>query len=216
LQNFVGEYLENKQEDLPKVFGGPAAYDELILSDVSDALYVPLPVAIKKDWVIKALKAGKHVVLEKPAALTAADYQEMLNVAYVNNKFLMDGTMFPHHPRTSKILDSLSEIGQVNRIQASFSFLAHQAFLDGTNIRARKDGDPHGCIGDLGWYCIRYALVVFGKLGSKVESAQVVDFEVNKHGVPIDATCVVKFQNVSTCTGSGIIKYSCTFPYRMN
>jgi hypothetical protein len=138
----------------------------------------------------------------------------MLNVAYANNKFLMDGTMFPHHPRTTKILDSLSEIGQVNRIQASFSFLAHQAFLDGSDIRARKDGDPHGCIGDLGWYCIRYALVVFEKLGSKVESAQVVDFEVNKHGVPIDATCVVQFQNVST--GSGIIKYACTFPYRMN
>lgn len=196
-QSFASKYLAKRQADPPTVFGGSTAYDDLIQSDVAEALYIPLPLTIKKDWVLKALRAGKHVVLEKPAALTGLDYQEMLDEAYANNKFLLDGTMFPHHPRTRKILDSVSEIGQVNRIQASFTFLADQAFLEGSDIRARKDGDPHGCIGDLGWYCIRYALIVFGKLGSTVESAQVVDIELNKHGVPVDATCVIRFQNVS-------------------
>eukprot|EP00980_Cylindrotheca_fusiformis_P021366 scaffold8240_cov133-Cylindrotheca_fusiformis.AAC.11 len=192
---FAAEYLENKQAFVPTVFGGPEAYDDLIASDVADALYIPLPVTIKKEWVIKALKSGKHVVMEKPAALSVSDYQEMLDVAYSNNKFLMDGTMFPHHPRTHHILDSLLGIGDIIRIESSFTFLADQAFLDGSNIRARKDGDPQGCIGDLGWYCIRYALMVFGKLGCSVESAQVVDYSLNKHGVPMVATCAIRFQN---------------------
>jgi predicted dehydrogenase len=169
----------------------------LIQSTHVDAVYIPLPVVVKKSWVIKTLISGKHVVIEKPVAMRAADYNEILNAARIHHKFLLDGTMFPHHPRTSKIIDSLCELGQVDRIEANFTFLADQEFLDGSNIRARKDGDPHGCLGDLGWYCIRYALMIFGKLGANVKSAQVVDFEVNKHGVPIDAVCVVRFENVS-------------------
>lgn len=154
---------------------------------------------MKKEWVLQALQNGKHVVLEKPAALTASDYEEMLSVAYTNGKFLLDGTMFPHHGRSQSIVDRCSDtIGNVDRIQCSFTFLADEAFWNGDNIRARKDGDPHGCIGDLGWYCIRFGLMVYyEKLGFNVVSAKVVDFEVNRHGVPMDATCVVRFEGVS-------------------
>ena len=201
---FVKQYLSERTSDDVKVFGGSNAYDELIQSSnqIVDALYIPLPLAIKKQWVIKALYAGKHVVIEKPAALNATDYDEMLAAAQENKKFLLDGTMFPHHQRTREILDCVASttsnsIGNVDRIEADFTFLASESFLDGSDIRARKDGDPHGCIGDLGWYCIRYALMVFESLGSKVLNAQVVDFELNKHGVCIDATCVIRFENVS-------------------
>lgn len=182
-----------------EIFGGTNAYRELIQSSTCDALYIPLPVALKKEWVIQALQGGKHVVLEKPAALTATDYEEMLSVAYANGRFLLDGTMFPHHGRMGIILDrAATDIGSVDRIQCSFTFLADEAFLNGNNIRCRKDGDPHGCIGDLGWYCIRFGLMVYERLGfSAVTSAKVVDFEVNQHGVPIDATCVVRFEGVS-------------------
>jgi predicted dehydrogenase len=153
---------------------------------------------VKKEWVIKALKAGKHVVLEKPVAVTASDYEEILSVAYANNKFVMDGTMFPHHKRTRDILEYVADekVGHVNRVECNFTFMTDDAWQD-DNIRARKDGDPHGCIGDLGWYCICYGLMVFSKLGSNPKSAQVVDFEVTKHGVPLDATCVVRFEDVS-------------------
>lgn len=208
-ENFVNQYLSERatSDDDVKVFGGTNAYDELIQSSnlLVDAVYIPLPLAIKKQWVIKALHAGKHVVIEKPAALNATDYEEMLKVAQENKKFLLDGTMFPHHQRTRDILECVastttttsSSIGNVDRIEVDFTFLASQSFLDGSDIRARKDGDPHGCLGDLGWYCIRYALMVFESLGSKVLNAQVVDFELNKHGVCIDATCVIRFENVS-------------------
>mmetsp|Transcript_44377 Transcript_44377/g.106920 ORF Transcript_44377/g.106920 Transcript_44377/m.106920 type:complete len:262 (-) Transcript_44377:278-1063(-) len=132
----------------------------------------------------------------------------MLSVAYVNGKFLLDGTMFPHHGRMGNILDRVAaadDFGSVDRIQCSFTFLADEAFLNGSNIRARKDGDPHGCIGDLGWYCIRFGLMVYERLGFSVTSVKVVDFEVNQHGVPIDATCVVRFD------GGKVLWFHCGF-----
>ena len=75
-----------------------------------------------------------------------------------------------------------------------------EAFEQG-NIRAKKGGDPQGCIGDLGWYCIRFGLMVFGRLGYEVKSAQVVDYKVTNEGVPLDATCVVRFDEVSNIVG---------------
>ena len=144
------------------------------------------------------------MVLEKPVALNAMDYQEILNVAYANNKFLLDGTMLPHHERTRLILDCVTDeakVGRVDRIETNFSFLGGDDF-DGSNIRTQKDGDPQGCIGDLGWYCIRYGLMVFGKLGSKAVNARVLDWTLNKHGVPVDATCVVRFEHVSSLVES--------------
>jgi predicted dehydrogenase len=154
---------------------------------------------MKKEWAIKALKAGKHVVLEKPVGLSATEFQEVLDVAYAQKKFILDGTMLNHHGRTDSVLECAADeekMGSVNRIEASFTFMTDAAFQE-SNIRARKDGDPQGCVGDLGWYCIRYAQLVFGKLGSKVKSAQVFENTNTKHGVPFDTTYVVRFEGVS-------------------
>jgi predicted dehydrogenase len=153
---------------------------------------------MKKEWAIKALQAGKHVVIEKPVGLSAAEFQEMLDVAYAQKKFILD-TMFNHHGRTDSVLECVADeekFGTLNRIESSFTFMSDAAFQE-SNIRARKDGDPQGCVGDLGWYCIRYAQLVFGKLGSKVKSAQVFDNTNTKHGVPFDTTCIVRFEGVS-------------------
>jgi predicted dehydrogenase len=123
----------------------------------------------------------------------------MLDAAYASKKFVMDGTMFPHHKRTSDVLECVvdeSKVGKTNRIECNFTFMADEAF-EKENIRASKKGDPQGCIGDLGWYCIRYGLMVFGKLGSKIKSAQVVDVDYTMDDVPLDATCVVRFEDVS-------------------
>ena len=169
---------------------------------MSISLTLPIPCGLfsmKKEWAIKALQAGKHVVLEKPVGLSAAEFEEMLDVAYAQKKFILDGTMFNHHGRTDSVLQCAADeekIGIVNRIESSFTFMTDAAFQE-SNIRARKDGDPLGCVGDLGWYCVRYAQLVFGKLGSKVKSAQVFENVNTKHGVPFATTCVVRFEGVS-------------------
>jgi predicted dehydrogenase len=105
--------------------------------------------------------------------------------------------MYPHHVRMNQILNTVADetiMGEVNRIESGFNFMTDAAFQD-SNIRARKDGDPHGAIGDLGWYCIRFGQLVFGKLGSKAVSAQVLDYSLTKDGVPLDCTAVVSFEN---------------------
>eukprot|EP00934_Nitzschia_sp_Nitz4_P008618 Nitzschia sp. Nitz4//scaffold4_size323378//26076//29144//NITZ4_000615-RA/size323378-augustus-gene-0.29-mRNA-1//-1//CDS//3329553264//8608//frame0 len=193
-QNFIKAYVSGNESVL--ALGGPEAYTELLKSDEIDAVYVPLPTSLKKEWVMKALNQGKHVVVEKPVALSSADFDEVLRLARAKNKVVMDGTMFPHHKRTLKIFENLSEdvVGTVHRVDCNFTFMSDDTW-ERTDIRARKDGDPHGCIGDLGWYCIRFGMLVFEKLGYEPTEAQVVDFDLNSNGVPRDATCVVRFQN---------------------
>jgi len=97
----------------------------------------------------------------------------------------------------------------MNRLEVSFSFLGDDDFFQ-NDIRARADGDPLGCIGDLGWYCVRIALLVFGKLGyGKAQTAQVPHCQRNRHGVPLDATCIVHFQEVKTKESDETL--ACTF-----
>jgi len=165
---------------------------------------------VKKPWVLKALAAGKHVVIEKPTALSARDYEEILTAAYAKNKFVIDGTMFPHHPRMRAILNEVSEnevYGSIHRVQAHFTFFADQEW-ERRDIRASASGDPQGCLGDLGWYCIRFGLMIFEKLGFSPQTAQVVDVSKTNEGVPLDATCVVRFDKVCVCICISILLFS--------
>lgn len=143
----------------PEAFG---SYEKLLESDKIDAVYIPLPTGIRKEWVIRAAAAGKHVLCEKPCALTVADLREMLDTCKKRRVQFMDGVMFMHSrrmPQLREILDDGKSIGQVKRITSAFSFCAPPEFFS-SNIRGNARLEPHGCVGDLGWYCIRFALWV--------------------------------------------------------
>ena len=141
----------------------PAAlgsYDELLASPGVDAVYIPLPTGLRKEWVLRAAAAGKHVVCEKPCAVSAADLEEMLAACRKNSVQFMDGVMFMHNPRLTrvrKILDDGKSVGDVRRISSAFSFYNGKDFFR-DNIRVNAALEPAGCLGDLGWYCIRFAL----------------------------------------------------------
>ena len=183
--------------------GGESAYQQLVESeDLVDALYIPLPSALHKDWVNKTLEAGKHVLLEKPVALSATDFESMMKTAHRCGKLLMDGTMFVHTNRIRKLLEycrDKEQVGMIQRIEASFSFMGKEDAPDffETNVRCQKDADPLGCIGDLGWYCVYMALLVFHATHSaRPIASRTVDFKCTEDGVPIDATCIVYFEKV--------------------
>jgi len=141
----------------------PAAvgsYAALIASPEVDAIYIPLPTALRKEWVIRAAEAGKHVLCEKPCAGSAHDLEEMLEACRRNGVQFMDGVKFMHHPRLDLVrahLDHGSSVGQIRRIMSVFSFGAESAFFQ-NNIRVQSELEPAGALGDLGWYCIRFAL----------------------------------------------------------
>lgn len=141
----------------------PAAvgsYDELLTRSDVDAVYIPLPTGMRRDWVIKAADAGKHVLVEKPVGVSTADVQAMLDACRRNNVQFMDGVMFMHSRRLEALRSALDDgvsVGRIRRIATQFSFHAPEEFLQG-NIRVSSELEPHGCLGDLGWYTIRFTL----------------------------------------------------------
>ncbi len=136
------------KNNIPKAYG---SYEELLAAPDIDAVYVPLPNHMHDEWTRKAADAGKHVLCEKPMTCDAASTAAL--VAYCRSKGvrLMDGFMWPHHPRTHKIgklLDS-GAIGQVKTVVAAFTFN-----LDGlptSNIRMQPQAGGGGLL-DVGCY----------------------------------------------------------------
>jgi predicted dehydrogenase len=139
----------------PRPIGG---YAELLAAPDIDAVYIPLPTALRKEWVLAAAQAGKHVVCEKPCAIRAADLEEMVTACRRHRVQFMDGVMFTHSRRLETMRAAMAEtLGRPRRITLAFTFNADKSFF-ASNIRGSGALEPHGCVGDLGWYCIRFAL----------------------------------------------------------
>ena len=107
--------------------------------------------------MIRAAQAGKHVLCEKPCAVNADDLAEMIGACKTNNVQFMDGVMFMHSQRLQKVKEALDGIGELRRITTHFSFCGDDEF-DKSNIRTSSELEPLGCLGDLGWYSVRFAL----------------------------------------------------------
>ena len=82
---------------IPRSFG---SYAELLADDGIDAVYIPLPISLHSEWTIRALQAGKHVLSEKPFAITAADAAACFDAAEVADRHCIEGFMWRHHPQT--------------------------------------------------------------------------------------------------------------------
>ena len=137
-----------------------ASYEELLASKDVDAVYIPLPTGLRKEWVIRAAEAGKHVVCEKPCATSVADLRDMIEACQRHRVQFMDGVMFMHSHRLPQMRLALADgvtVGDIKRITSVFSFPGGDDFF-GDNIRMHSEMEPYGCLGDLGWYCLRLAL----------------------------------------------------------
>ena len=135
-------------------------YEALIARKDIDALYIPLPTGLRKQWVIRAANAGKHVLVEKPTGITAADVREMIAACEANKVQFMDGVMFMHSTRLPKLREMLDDgrtVGDIRRITTQFTFNGGDDFMQ-RDIRTSAALEPAGCLGDLGWYCIRFSL----------------------------------------------------------
>ncbi|MGG1397260.1 Gfo/Idh/MocA family oxidoreductase [Bacillus salipaludis] len=165
-------------------------YEEMLANPEIDAVYIPLPNHLHKQWVIEAAKQGKHVMVEKPAALSAEDVVEMVNVCRENNVKFMEAFMYQFHPQHQRVREILAsgEIGEVKLMRASFSFFLEQK--DG-NIRMDK-AKGGGSIYDLGCYCIHAIRNVLDSEPVTVESYAEFDSQT---GVDVSAIGVLKLEN---------------------
>ena len=155
-------FIQKCQSEAP--FAAPpralGSYEELLASPDIDAVYIPLPTGLRKEWVIRAAEAGKHVVCEKPCAANLAELEAMLEACRRHRVQFMDGVMFMHGLRLESMraaIDDPANLGRIQRIQTGFSFCAPPSFFEG-NIRSSSALEPQGCLGDLGWYCLRFTL----------------------------------------------------------
>jgi predicted dehydrogenase len=160
-------FIDDCQADVPLTPQPEAcgSYQALLDRDDIDAVYVPLPTGVRKEWVVRAAGAGKHVLCEKPCAVSAADLRAMLDACRENRVQFMDGVMFMHSrrlPLLRQTLDDGRSVGSIRRITSQFSFLGADEFLT-TNIRASNVLEPLGCLGDLGWYNVRFSLWVMNE-----------------------------------------------------
>jgi predicted dehydrogenase len=142
------------------------SYTELLNDPDVDAVYIPLPNEQHVPWSIKALEAGKHVLCEKPIALSADEAQTLLDAAsgYPQLK-VMEAFMYRHHPQwqRTKELVAGGAVGDVRTIQSVFSY----SNLDPANIRNRAENGGGGLM-DIGCYNISLSRFIFGEEPTRV------------------------------------------------
>ncbi|GHO86176.1 Gfo/Idh/MocA family protein [Dictyobacter formicarum] len=100
------------------------SYDAIIADPEIEAVYIPLPNSLHAEWSIRALQAGKHVLCEKPMAVTREEGEEMVQVARDNQVLLMEAFMYRFHPQIVWALEQIRTgmIGSVRLVRSSFSF----------------------------------------------------------------------------------------------
>jgi predicted dehydrogenase len=162
-QQFIDEcQVQAAFQPSPAALGG---YEELLQRPDIDAVYIPLPTGIRKEWVVRAANAGKHVLCEKPCGANVEEVRAILDACDRKRVQFMDGVMFMHSQRLAllrQVIDDHQSIGAVRRIASQFSFLAGDDFYT-RNIRVSSALEPLGCLGDLGWYNIRFSLWVMNQ-----------------------------------------------------
>jgi predicted dehydrogenase len=143
-------------------FGGVAypSYDELLADDSVEAVYVSLPNSLHREWAVKALEAGKHVLCEKPMASNRAQAIEMFDAARRCDRVLVEAFMYRCHPAIEKLIETVREgaIGQVKLIRSHFTFNRPDA-PDDVRFQSQLAG---GSMMDVGCYCINLARAVVG------------------------------------------------------
>jgi len=182
---------------------------------------------IHSEYFTQLHLSSQHILLEKPVAVSAAEFSLMIEVCRENGVLLMDGTMFMHHKRFESLMSTVCDpiVGRISMVRASFSFNGTNERFLGGNIRTSASGDPLGCVGDLGWYCIRFGIMIFAqrKLSEmsrwvtvpRIASARLVSG--TDEGVPLECEARVGFSSKdSENPWERVLVFDCSFlqPFR--
>jgi len=124
----IASRSKDKLEDCRSRFNGLPAYhgyEELVKDSSMDAVYIPLPNSMHREWTIKAAEQGKHVLCEKPMGVSAAECREMTAVCQTNGVTLMEAFMYRYSDRTRQVLDVVRSgvLGDIKFISSTFRFL---------------------------------------------------------------------------------------------
>lgn len=146
---------------------GYDSYDALLADPQVEAVYIPLPNTMHHEWTIKALRAKKHVLCEKPMAPSAVLAQEMFDAARENGVLLMEAFAYQHSPYLSALKAELDRgtIGAVRYMECTFLTSDYNM----SNIRMRRDS-LGGALYDLGVYNNSLILRMLGEEPQRVQA----------------------------------------------
>ncbi len=137
------------------------SYDDLLADDGIDAVYIPLPNTLHEEWTVKALAAGKHVLCEKPVAMSAAGIDRLIAARDAAGKLAAEAFMIVFHPQWLLVREMLSKgaIGPLRHVDGVFAFDNRE---DVGNIRNQAELGG-GALRDIGVYVIGSTRFVTGQ-----------------------------------------------------
>ena len=153
-----------EQLGIPRAYG---SYEELLADSDIEAIYNPLPNNLHVEWTTKAVRAGKHVLCEKPIGMTVSEAQLLLKARDETAKKIEEAFMVITNPQWVTVLDMIEagQIGEVKSVQAHFSYNNQ----DLTNIRNIRETGGGGLM-DIGCYLIFFSRLIFGAEPKRVVS----------------------------------------------
>jgi xylose dehydrogenase (NAD/NADP) len=171
-----------QEKGIPRAHG---SYEELLGDPEVDAIYNSLPNSLHVPWTLRALEAGKHVLVEKPFGRRPAEVERAFDTADAAGLIVMEAFMYRHHPQTKRLRELVAggSIGEVRTIRSTFTF----ELDDPTDVRLRPELDG-GSLMDLGCYCVSAARLIAGEPES-VEGRQLV----GKSGVDLHFWATLRF-----------------------
>jgi predicted dehydrogenase len=158
--------------DIPCVYEN---YDDALNDPEIDAVYIPLPNHLHRDWTLKAVAAGKHVLCEKPLACNASEAQEMAEAASAGNVLLMEAFMYRFHPRNRRVKQMVDDgkLGAPRLIRVAFCYrMKPDDWHDSENPRLNKHTGG-GALLDVGCYAVSVARWFYEEEPSHVQAEAV-------------------------------------------
>jgi len=156
------------EHNIPQVYGD---YDALLDDPDVEAVYIPLPNHLHHPWTLKALRAGKHVLCEKPLACNARQAQEMAETAEDRGLLLMEAFMYRFHPRSRRIKQIVDDgiIGKPRLVRSAFCYCMDADHLDSEDEIRLKPEMGGGALLDVGCYGVSVARWLMGAEPTQVQ-----------------------------------------------
>src|SRR4051794_5096233 len=131
------------------------SYDAMLADRSVDAVYLSLPNSMHREWTIRSIRAGKHVLCEKPFAMNAGESAEMIDVAQREGRVLIEAFMYRAHPQTGAIVDAVRG-GKIGRLQLVRTSFCYRTTRIAGNVRFDRELGG-GALMDVGCYCLSFA-----------------------------------------------------------
>ncbi len=157
-----------KEWKIERAYG---SYDALLADPDIDVIYNPLPNHLHAEWTIKAMQAGKHVLCEKPIALSLEEVDAMVEASQRYNRVLAEAFMYRTHPQTLKVLEILGKgtLGRIRIVRGSYTY--SMSTTDDIRLIPEMGG---GALWDIGCYPLSYARLVLGTEPLEVFGQQIL------------------------------------------